>query len=331
MPNAKKKYSHLSAHERDLVAVWRGQGLSLRLIAKRLRRHASTLSRELCRNSAPRYKSCYLPHRAQARAATRFRESHRRLRLKNRKIRAYVERKLRLRWSPEIIAGRISREFPGYRIGYEAIYRWLYAEARHLIPFLPRRHRKRMKRGYVRGRHRKLHIPGRVPILKRPRAVETRRQAGHWEIDTAVSRQSLAALLVCLERKSRFTKLFKLPRKTARNLSIAVNRSLSHYPPALRRTFTYDNGSENTDHLRINRVLGSSSFFCAPYHSWEKGSVENVIGLVRRYFPKKTNFARLSSRKIRWVESALNSRPKKCLGFRTPRELFTPLKKRLRA
>jgi IS30 family transposase len=188
-----------------------------------------------------------------------------------------------------------------------------------------------MKRGYVRGRHRKNHIPGRVPIHLRPRVVETRHQGGHWEIDTAVSRQSLAALLVCVERKTRFTKLFKLPRKTARNLSVAVNRSLSHYPPALRRTLTYDNGSENADHLRINRVLGSSSFFCAPYHSWEKGSVENVIGLFRRYYPKKTDLARLSHRQIRFVETALNCRPRKCLKYRTPHELFSPLKKRLRA
>ena len=96
-------------------------------------------------------------------------------------------------------------------------------------------------------------------------------------------------------------------------------------------TLTYDNGSENSDHLRINRVLGSASFFCAPYHSWEKGSVENVIGLVRRTFQKKTDFARLSHRQIRCVESALNRRPRKCLNYRTPHELFSPLKKRLRA
>jgi IS30 family transposase len=112
---------------------------------------------------------------------------------------------------------------------------------------------------------------------------------------------------------------------------VALNRSLARYPKSLRRTLTYDNGSENAEHLRVNRTLGARSYFCAPYHSWEKGSVENVIGLTRRHLPKRTDFARLSSRKIRRVESALNRLPRKCLGFRTPQELFRQLKKTLRA
>lgn len=320
-----KSYSHLTADERDRLALLRAAGKSLRESARVLRRSPSTLSRELRRNAAPLYQS-YLPHRAQARAALRKRLSHRRARLKSKAIRAYVEANVRRRWSPELMAGRIRIDLPGARISHEAIYQWLYTDARHLIPYLRKRHRKRMRRGYVRGKHAQVHIPRRVPIARRPRAVTARRQAGHWEADTVGNRKSRAGLFVLHERKTRYTKLRKLSRKTARNVRHAATRILSRYPRALRRSITYDNGSENTEHLRINHHLGTRSYFCAPFHSWEKGSVENTIGLLRWHWPKSYNFARLSAAQVRSVERWLNQRPKKCLGFRTPQEAFAGLR-----
>lgn len=137
-----------------------------------------------------------------------------------------------------------------------------------------------------------------------------------------ISRASAPALQVAVERKTRLAKVTKLPRKESHAMSVALNRRLARYSKAVRRTITYDNGSENHEHMRTNRVLGTRSYFCEPYHSWERGTVENTIGLVRRFFPKKTNFARISKNKVHSVEHWLNNRPRKCLGFKTPAETF---------
>ena len=314
-------YQHLDDHERDLLAVLRSRDLSLRQIARVLGRDPGTLSRELRRNAPPVHTGYYLAHKAHTRSAERNRLSRSHRRLKNEVIRRYVERRLRRGWSPELIAGRLRRRHPDRAISHEAIYQWVYAEARHLIPCLVRAHRTRKHRGYSR-RHRKTHIPGRVSIRQRPSSVLARRRIGHWETDTAVSRQSLHALQVTVERKTRYTRLAQLPKKGAREMSVALTRRLSRYPKGLRRSLTYDNGSENTEHRRTNQVLGTRSYFCEPFHSWERGTVENTIGLVRRFFPKKTDFARISKNRIQSVERWLNHRPRKCLGFQTPAEVF---------
>lgn len=290
-------------------------------MAKELRRDPSTLSRELRRNAPPVYSGYYLPHKAQERALIRNQETHRRPRLKTPKLRNYVSRKLSIGWSPELIAGRWNDNHPSQTISYEAIYQWLYADARALIPCLVRAHKKRLRRGYSR-KHRQLHIPERVSIQERPKHIEKRNQAGHWETDTAISRKSRVSLQISVERKTRLTKLAKLSSKSARPMSNALNRRLSRLPRLLRRTITYDNGSENTEHLRTNRVLGTRSFFCEPYHSYERGTVENTIGIIRRFFPKKTDFAIIQLNEIKKIERWINQRPRKCLNFQTPAEAF---------
>jgi IS30 family transposase len=304
-----------------MIAVLRSQGASLRSIARQLQRNPSTISRELQRNTPPINRGYYLPHKAQARAQQRWRLSHQRPRLKSAALRQHVRARLQLGWSPELIAGRLQHQKRLPSISHEAIYQWLYTDTRELIPCLVRGHRKRLPRGHSR-KHRKSHIPGRVPLTQRPAHIARRRQVGHWEIDTAVSRQGPAALAVLAERKTRFIKLQRLPRRSARAMRLAVNRTLAQYPTPLRRTLTYDNGSENSDHQDINAVLGTRSFFCAPFHSWEKGTVENSVGLVRRYFPKGTDFTALSKREIKHVERRLNNRPRKCLNYLTPAEAF---------
>lgn len=316
-----KTYQHLTIHERDLLAVLRSQGQSLRQIATTLGRDPGTVSRELRRNAPPIHTGYYLAHKAQQRSAERncLSRSHRRL--KHAGIRRYVANRLQRGWSPELIAGRLQLRRSASSISHEAIYQWIYAEARHLIPCLVRAHRRRKNRGYSR-RHRKSHIPERVSIRKRPPHILTRRQVGHWETDTAIARASGAALQVTVERKARYTRLAKLTQKGSREMSLALTRRLRRYSRSLRRSITYDNGSENTEHLRTNRMLGTRSYFCEPYHSWERGTVENTIGLVRRFFPKKTDFAMISTNKIQAVERWLNHRPRKCLGFKTPAEVF---------
>lgn len=316
-----KTYQHLKAKERDLLAVLKSKGKSLREIAETLKRSPSTLSRELKRNAPPVNTGYYLSHKAQDRADKRNRESHRRPRLKSDSIRQYVEKHIRLGWSPELIAGRVTLENPRLSISHEAIYQWIYQEAPHLILSLVRSHRKRKHRGYSR-KHKKSHIPERISIQERPRIVLRRLQIGHWETDTISCRKSYQAVQVTVERKARYAKLAKLKTKTSRAMSIALTRRLSRYPTPLRLSITYDNGPENAEHLRTNKVLGTCSYFCEPFHSYERGTVENTIGLVRRFLPKKTDLAKISQVHLSKIENWLNNRPRKCLGFKTPAEVF---------
>jgi len=316
-----RRYRHLSEEERDKLAIYRAQGWSLRAIARKLGRDPATLSRELKRNAAPVYRGCYWPHRAHTRADRRNRRTHRRRRLKSDALRRFVEVRLRIGWSPELIAGRLRTSRRGWRISYEAIYQWIYREARHLIPFLARSHRKRLERGHSR-KHTQSHIPERVSITRRPAVVARRLQAGHWEADTVVSRRSLAALQVVVERKARFTKIKRLSRRSAAAMRAGLNRTLARFPQRIRRSITYDNGTENVEHQRVNQHLGTRSFFSEPHHPWEKGTVENTIGLIRRFLPKKTDFAKVHRTELRRIEQRLNHRPRKCLGFKTPSEVF---------
>lgn len=312
-------YTHLSQDERDIIAVLRGEGHTLRSIAKQMNRNPGTLSRELKRNAPPIHTGYYLPHKAHERAVLRNQYSHRRERLKSPRIRSYVRRRIKADWSPELTAGRWNSLHPDTPISHEAIYQWIYTDAGDLIVDLVRAHKKRERRGYSR-RHKKSHIPNRISRSERPKGAETRRIVGHWETDTAVSRQSKVALQVTTERKTRYTRIAKLPAKTAHAMRVALTRRLSRIHGRLRTSITYDNGTENTDHEETNRILGTKSYFCEPYHSWEKGTVENTIGIIRRFLPKKTDFAIVSSKDIRTIERWLNNRPRKCLNFKTPAE-----------
>jgi len=316
-----KTYKQLNPHERDILAVLKSKGKSLREIAAILKRSPSTLSRELKRNAAPIYTGYYLSHKAQDRADRRKCESHQRQRLKNDFIRQYVEKRLLLGWSPELIAGRLAIDHPRLSISHEAIYQWVYQNATHLILSLVRAHRKRKHRGYSR-KHKKSHIRERISIKKRPKTVLKRLHIGHWETDTISCRKSYQAIQVTVERKARYTKMAKLKTKSARAMSNALTRRLSRYPTDLRLSITYDNGPENAEHMRTNKILGTSSYFCEPFHSYERGTVENTIGLVRRFLPKKTNLANISQHHLSKIEHWLNKRPRKCLGFKTPAEVL---------
>lgn len=210
----KQHYQHLSKEERDLIAVLRGQDIKLSEIARRLQRNKGTISRELRRNGAPVNTGYYLPHKAHERSVARNSFSHRRCRLKQPRIRNYVRVRLCAGWSPELIAGRWSRLHPEESISYEAIYQWVYTEARELSMHLVRSHKRRLRRGYSR-RHKKAHIPNRIPLSLRPVRINRRGEVGHWETDTVVSRQSLSAIQVNTERKTRYAKIAKLIQKTA--------------------------------------------------------------------------------------------------------------------
>jgi IS30 family transposase len=317
-----RQYHHLSADERDQLSVLKAQGRSINEIGRILHRSGSTISRELRRNNPPVRKGYYLSHKANERAVHRKSSAHQRARLKNHIIRHYVENGLTLLWTPEQIAGRLPMEHLGQSISHEAIYQYIYKERSDLIEYLPRHHKKRLKRGHSR-KHRKCHIPNRVSIEDRPAEVAKRQETGHWESDTLGSRKSKAALVVSVERKSRFAVLSKLEQKTAQGTKDSIVHRLRPFPKHLRRSITYDNGSENTLHEDVNDILGTASYFCHPYASWEKGTVENANGLVRRFFPKKTDFANVSDHHINFVEFLLNNRPRKCLHYQTPLEVIS--------
>lgn len=316
-----KQYNQITADERDKIAVYLAGGFNYSDIARMLSRDRSSIMREIKRNGSQQYQ-VYTSMYADQRSIERKSRANQHDRLKDPLIRDYVHAQLKEQWTPELIAGRLVQDHPGYSISHEAIYQYIYEDAPELKKYLPRSHRVRRKRksGRINSVNR---IPERVGIDQRPQQANDRSQFGHWEADTAVSRQSLASLAILAERVSRLTKLKKIGHNNAQDLSSAIIDRLGSVDPAKLRTITYDNGKENVNHQHINASLGTQSFFCNPYHSWEKGSVEHIIGLVRRYLPKKTDFAKVSHDQIAYIEHQLNSRPRKCLNFKTPYEVFS--------
>lgn len=316
----------MSLDERDLITTMLSEEKSLGDIAKVLGRSKSTISRELKRNSSPEYR-LYLSHRAQERAELRKKQANSHPRLKNERIISYVLAKLKEGWSPELIAGRIRIDQPSLSISHEAIYQYIYhpdtGNCLELIQCLRRAHRKRRNKGIGR-RERKTKIPNRIPIDQRPASVENRTQYGHWEGDSLVSRKSLAALNSLVERKSRYLMLTKLNAKTAEATYKVVTKRLRGLPARARRTLTLDNGTENAMHEEVTSTIGIKCYFARPYASWQRGTNEHVNGLIRWYLPKGTDFSKITDEQIVMIESLINNRPRKCLGFKKPIEVASP-------
>ncbi len=317
-----KTYVQLTEAERELIAKmhWEGKGPSE--IARTIGRNKGTVSRELRRNSSQEY-SCYTPCQAHKRSVQRkLTARHSRPLLKNEKIQQYVRRKLKLNWSPEIIAGRLKQS--GQSISHEAIYQFIYhwdtPDREQLISQLCRAHRKRHMKGKWR-KVRKTKIPNRVSIDARPKVVDHRKQVGHWEADTLISRKSKAALHSMTERVTRLLRLSKLKSKSAAEFNKAVAKTLKKLPPRVKRTLTLDNGTENASHKELTERLGIKCYFADPYAAWQRGSNEQINGLIRRYLPKGTDFSKIDKDQIKKIERLINNRPRKCLGFKTPLEV----------
>jgi len=319
------QYDHLKRGERDRIAIWKAEGWSVREIGRRLRRDPGTICRELTRNSAQINKGYYLPSKAQERADIRKSKAGYRFKLKSKSIRDYVLSHLHLGWTPELIAGRISRELIGLTISHEAIYQYIYEQAPYLRRYLPRRHRKRWKKGHSR-KHQRFLIPHRISISERSPQVNKRVRFGHWESDTMEGRRSeTAALNVLVERKSRILRLTKITDRTSAATRSAIIDKLKDIPRRACKSITYDNGHENSEHYKVNRKLKIQSYFCDAYCSWQKGSVEQSIGLVRRFIPKGWDITSIPPKHIAKIENLLNQRPRKCLDFATPAEVFEKL------
>lgn len=325
------KYRHISLEERERLYSLKGQGFSLRDIGKKLRRSQSSLTRELQRNikyGNEYINNEYLPCKAQKLAEKRATKQRYKAPLKNPSIFLYVRKHLRDDgWSPEVIAGKLRLEHPGLSICHETIYQYIYSKrvktrGMHLEQYLVLRRKKRMKHN-GRNVHRHSKIAEAVSIDLRPRSINRRKTIGHWETDNIIGRVTdKTALSVTVERKTRFTIITKLKDRTAQTKAEVLINRLQNYPI---KTMTADNGSENTRHLHIAKELKLSMYFCHAYHSWEKGTVENTNGRIRRFIPKGVSIDLLSDAYIETLEDKLNNTPRKCLLFQTPYEMMHKL------
>jgi IS30 family transposase len=265
--NKGKCYTHFTLAEREEIAIGRERGESMSFIAKSLNRSPASVSREIRRNSPSCRAVRYRGNRAQKQAEERSARSHAKIRLADSRVRLYVESHLVTDgWTPEGISGRLPVDSPGLKTSYESIYRWIYQERRDLIQCLVRSHKTRHKR--ISGKAlRKTEIPGRIDIGQRPGHIENRKEIGHWEADTVVSRQSKAVTAVFVERNTRNFIVIKMKDRAALSMHLATLKALSGLPAHLLRTITYDNGTENSLHELTNTTLGTKSYFCKPYHS----------------------------------------------------------------
>jgi IS30 family transposase len=316
-----KTYTHISNFERGRIFEWRHyKKLSIREIANRLNRHHTSISRELKRNTHWQYSPIYYPNIAQRIAEYRLSKRVRRCKLKSLQTQQHVIDRLKVGWTPEVISGRLSLQSKLPQVSHEAIYQYIYKEAPELTEFLPRKHKKRRKK--IPYRKKRSNIRDRIMINDRPEKINNRSECGHWESDTIESNDRKSGLNVLVERSSRMSHITKLNSKKSLETQKTIQKRLSNHPSELVQSITYDNGSENANHIKVNKVLKSNSYFCLPYHSWEKGAVEQINSLIRRYIPKKTDISQISGTEIYKIEKLLNNRPRKCLNYKTPYEVF---------
>ena len=315
MKTQNKKGTHFSYEERVKIEAYLGDGLSLRAIAKKLCRPKTSVTDEVRRNTV---KGEYHAKKAELKTYQRYWHArHQHLKIVMHKgLRTFVDEKLKRFWSPEGIAGRLTyveRGLPA--LGKDAVYAYIgSAYGGPLEPYL-----------WYRGKKKKSHIPrsnlaNRTFIDNRPKSVGLRRFFGDWEADFIVSgKRGSGALLVLVERKSRYVVIVKLLDRKVATINFVLERLVGAQLHV--RSVTIDNDVCFRHHPEMSKILGAPIFFCHPYHSWEKGQVEKMNQMIRRFIPKGTNIAKVPERKIAWVQDILNGRPYKCLGFYTPAEI----------
>ena len=317
-----RHYDQVTLDERCTIARLHQAGQSIRQIAAALDRSPSSISRELKRNHGRQVG--YQPGYAQEQAAARRWKGSRLER--NAKLRDLVLRCLQCGWSPEQIAGWLRHQKEPITVSYETIYRFIYAQIRRTNDgtwrnYLPRAKYKRGWRAKAGGSPASF-IKGRVSIALRPDGVERRRTFGHWEADLMHFAAPGQTILVAHERKSRLLLLAKQPSKAAQPAADQLLAWFQVLDRRLRKTITFDNGTEFAQHHILTDELAIRTFFCDPHSPWQKGSVENAIGRMRRPLPRKTNLNTIDDHILRALVVAYNNTPRKCLGFKTPAQAF---------
>jgi IS30 family transposase len=314
----------LSEDERVRIADLRRAGEGVRAIARELGRDPATVSRELRRNADPT-SSAYRPHTAQRLAEQRRARPKTGKLVADGELREFVEGRLKRRWSPEQIAQALRSEFPGQperHVVTETIYQAVYRpDLGGLCRELPKALRtgRLRRRPHRRSEERRGRLPNMTMIDQRSDEVADRKVAGHWEGDLITGEENRSAIGTLVERLSRYTILLYLPgRHTADAVRDAVIDALKDLPPHLRRSLTWDQGSEMALHGEIAAALGMPVYFCQKASPWQRPSNENTNGLLRQYFPKGTNLHDHDADRLAFVADELNTRPRKTLSWQTP-------------
>jgi IS30 family transposase len=317
-----RRYKQLSLEERCEIARLQADGCSLGQIAAALDRSTSTISRELRRNRGREvgYKPSYAHEQTRARRWVGSRLE------RDPTLRRAVLKRLAQGWSPEQVAGRMARELGRKVISYESIYRFIYAQIartkdygwRHYLP------RRKSKRGLRvrKGRSSATFIKARISVSERALVADRRNRHGDWEADLMMFSKYRQAVLAVHERKSRILLATRPHSKAAKPIARKLKRLFTNLPKSLRRTVTFDNGTEFAHHHELHS-LAIKTFFCDPYAPWQKGGIENAIGRMRRFLPRKTDLATLPHRRFLALVCAYNNTPRKCLDFKTPAEAFS--------
>ncbi len=311
-------YRQITYEERYTLGLLRQRGLSPAAIARVLGRHRSTILREVRRNRAtsdgtyrPQLANWYAGGRRRTRRNLRFSVADFRL----------VRRFLAQQWSPEQVAGYLRRHRV-LRISHETIYRYIWADKRHggqLYTHLrgaQKQRRKRYRSYDSRGR-----LAGKRPISKRPAVVETRKQLGHWEVDTVLGAETRDCLLSLVERKTGYVELGKLRARTTAEVNRRATQLIRRQPRPVR-TITADNGTEFHGYAAIEEKTQARFYFATPHHAWERGTNENTNGLIRQYLPKRQSMTHLTQWDCNRIAATLTTRPRKRLGYRTPEECY---------
>lgn len=323
-----KHYHHLTRDQRCQIAVLIKRGESQASIARSLGKDPSTICREIKRNSIQR-KGCahseYIPQEAQRKSLRKRRKASQRPNKLISETKQAIIDKLQLQWSPEQIAGWLKRHQYPVTVSHETIYKMIWRDKRkggNLYKHLRRYRKKYHKRGSPKaGRS---CIPNRVDIEERPEIVELKERLGDWEIDTIVGKGHQGAVVTMVDRASRLTKLYHVPRKTASNVAEGLISKLSPLKD-FTLTVTADNGGEFAKHESVSAILETSFYFSKPYHSWERALNEHTNGLLRQYLPKDMALKDLAQDRIDEIENLLNNRPRKVLNYETPLEVFERL------
>ena len=322
-----KQLQHLTSIERDKITILQGEGLSIRKIAKELGRSPSTISRELNRPEALYYRGKYIGSQTDKRVKANWKKSHKRQNpyLSLRWVQDFIRNCLKIGWTPEIISHEL-KEKHDISLSHETLYIYIYSPKRNLSQFLLRRKFGRISKN--KGERPKRigtgkNIPNRIDISERPIEANNRSEFGHFEADSIESckkrGEQLPCLTVVVERVSRYTKIMKTASKTSQATTTSIVTALKPLSNNVI-SITYDNGCEFSQHEKINKELNIKSYFARPYCSNDKGTVENINGLIRRFFPKGTNFATISDEEIAYVEDWINNRPMKIFHYMTPKQ-----------
>ena len=308
-------YKQLTREERYQISVLLKAGLNQTEIAMILERHKSTISREIARNTGLRG---YRPKQAQCLA-----EDRRYTKVQSRISHTVwndVRKLIREDWSPEQISLWLDVE-KGISISHEWIYQYILQDKKQSGTLHRHLRCQKQRRKRYGSYNRRGQLINRVSIDERPPIVDSRSRIGDWELDTIIGKNHKQAIVSLTERKSRFTLIQKVKRKTAQCVTDAIINLLAPFSDQVH-TLTSDNGKEFADHKSIADKLNAKFYFAHPYASWERGLNENTNGLIRQYFPKKRDFKTITQKEINRVMDKLNNRPRKCLGIKTPNQVF---------